>query len=183
MRSSSLLFLFAIACGGSVTTVDGNKDTSNLTPTDQNQLCLDTYNYVRTSFTNDDIAKMECGFKLSQDPSTCATTYTTCLTAAQAQLQQTTIPTTPDCTGFDAAIAKCNTTVAEYTKCLQQEVDAMKSLESSFPLCSQSAATSAEITAMSKLSQDCIQLMQTCELSFGPTSGGGSSGGGLPDGG
>ena len=183
MRSSLFLLLFAFACGGQVTSVDGNKDTSSLGSTDQNQLCLDTYNYVRTSLSNDDIAKMECGFEISQDPSTCASTYETCVTTAEAQLQGTTLPATPDCTGFDAAVAQCNTTVAEYTKCLQQEVDAMKSLESSFPLCTQADATSAELAAMNKLSQDCIQLMQTCQLTFAPGSGSGSNGGTLPDGG
>ncbi len=183
MRTSLIFTFLLVACGGQVTSVDGNKDTTNLGATDSNQLCLDTYNYVRTSLTNDDIAKMECGFKLSQDPSTCSSTYESCVTTAEAQLHGTTLPATPDCTGFDAEIAKCNTTVAEYTKCLQQEVDAMKSLESSFPLCTQAAATSAEITAMSKLSQDCIQLMQTCQLTFAPSSGSGSNGGTLPDGG
>ncbi len=182
MRSTSLLFLFAFAsaCGGKVTSIDGNQSTTTLPASDQNQLCLDTYNYVRSTFTNDDIAKMECGldFQSNQDPSTCSSTYQTCLTKAQQQLQGTTLPTTPDCTGFDAQLAKCNTTVGEYTKCLQEEVDAMKSLEGSFPLCTQAEATSAEIAAMGKISTDCIQLMQTCQITFAPSS---SSGGGVPD--
>ncbi len=165
-----------------MTSVSGSENTSSLSPTDQNQLCLDTYDYVKSSFSNDDIAKMECGFQgagTTTDPSTCSSTYQTCVTKAEQQLQTNNpLPATPDCTGFDQAIAQCNTTVAEYTKCLQQEIDAIKSLESSFPLCTQAEATSAEIAAAGKISTDCIQLMQTCKISFAPS---GTSGGGPVD--
>ena len=168
-----------------MTTVDGNESTSTLTPTDQDQLCVDTFNYVKANFTANDIAKMECGFtdSQSQDPSSCTTKYQTCLSAAQANLQQFQYPATPDCTGFDAAVAKCNTTVAEYTKCLQQEVDAMKAMESDFPLCTQADATNAELAALGKMSSDCITLMQTCSLTFAPSSSSSSSGGNLDAGG
>jgi hypothetical protein len=178
-----LLFALALAaCGGAVTSVDGNKNTNSLTPTDQDQLCLDTYNYVKSSISVDDIAKLECGFQTtSTDPSSCAQTYQTCLTTAEANAQQISWPLAPDCTGFDQSVAACNTTVAEYTKCLQEEVDALKSLESSFPLCSTAQEQAAGIQAESRLTTDCLALMQTCQITFVP-AGSGSSGG-APNGG
>jgi len=170
MRSWLAFVCLAVACGGRVTTVDGNESTANLTPSDQDQLCLDTYNYIRTSFSNDDLAKLECGFNgaTSQDPATCDTAYETCLTNARANVQQIQWPTTPDCTGFDQQVAACNTTVGEYTKCLQQELDLVKALEGDFPLCSQAAEQAAALSAAGKLSTDCIQLLDKCHVTFVP---------------
>lgn len=171
----------AAACGGSMTTVDGNKSTTTLTPDEQNQLCTDVYNYVKSSFSTSDMAAMACGFSgasSTSDPSTCQSNYSACVAKETASM--TGITNQPlDCTGFDAQVAQCNTTVAEYTKCLQQEVAAMKSLESQFPLCSQAAAQAAEINAMSQLTSDCLQLAQTCQFLGSSTSGGGPA----PDGG
>jgi hypothetical protein len=170
MRSSLMLALVAIGCGGAVTTVDGNENTANLTPADQDQLCLDTYNYVRNAFSTDDLAKLECGFSQtqSQDPSACNSAYAACLTNARANVQQIQWPLAPDCTGFDQQVAACNTTVGQYSKCLQQELDVVKALEGSFPLCTQAAEQSAAIAAAGKLSQDCIALLNTCHPSFVP---------------
>jgi hypothetical protein len=171
MRLTFVLCLAAAACGGSVTTVDGNKNTSTLQPTDQDQLCLDTYNYVRNSFSTDDLAMMECGFTpqtTSQDPAACNSAYQACLTNARANVQQIQWPLAPDCTGFDQSIAACNTTVAEYSKCLQEEVSVVKTMEGYFPLCSQAAEQQAAIAGAAHLSQDCISLLQTCHPSFVP---------------
>ena len=167
-----------------MTTVDDNESTSNLTPTDQNQLCLDTFNYVKANFGASDVAKMECGFtqtSQTQDPVACASAYQACI--AKANVQPIQYPATPDCTGFDTAVAKCNTTVGEYTKCLQQEVDAMKSIEGSFPICTQEAATSAELQALQKMSADCVTLLQTCQIAFAPSSSSSSSSSSSFDGG
>ena len=181
MRTWILIAFAAAACGGKVTSVDGNQNTSTLTPVDQNQLCDDTYNYAKSSFSNGDIAKLQCGFSTesSSDPATCAQTYQTCLGAAESN-PQFQWPATPDCTSFNEQITKCNTTVAEYTKCFQQEIDAVKSMESSLPLCSQADAEKLSATLFSKMSTDCIQLMQSCQVSFASGSSG-SSGGGVPD--
>jgi hypothetical protein len=179
MRSKFVFTLVVIGCGGSVTSVDGNENTANLTPADQDQLCLDTYNYVRNSFSNDDLAKLECGFATitSADPSACASSYNSCLVQARANIQQIQWPLAPDCTGFDQNVAACNTTVSEYAKCLQQEVDVAKTLESGFPYCSQAAAEAAAISAAGHLTQDCIAMFNTCKPSFVPKN----SGGGAPD--
>src|SRR4051812_41551261 len=103
MRASFFVCFALVACGGSVTTVEGDKNTSTLQPTDQDQLCLDTYNYVRNAFSTDDIAKLQCGFTgtTSQDPQLCASTYQTCLTNARANAQQIQWPLVPDCTNFE----------------------------------------------------------------------------------
>ncbi len=173
-KASIFVVCVLVACGGSMTTVDGNQDTNSLSTTDQNQLCTDTYNFVKNAMSSGDIAKISCGFAgASLDGGDCQTTYNTCLANAQQNQQQ--LPPTPDCTGFDQAIAKCNTTVSEYTKCLQEEVDAMKSMESQLPFCTQAQEESAALQAYAKISSDCIQLMQTCSITFGPTSGSSSS--------
>jgi hypothetical protein len=169
MRVSIAVFGLLAACGGSVTSVDGNQNTSTLTPTDQDQLCLDTYNYVRTAFSNDDLAKLQCGFtNQSQDPSTCDSAYQACLVNARANVQQIQWPLVPDCTAFDANVKACNTTVAEYSKCLEQELDVVKSMETHFPLCTQAEQQSAALSAASKLSTDCLALLDTCHPSFVP---------------
>ena len=185
MRASFLFGFALIACGGTMTTVDGNENTSTLPTNDKDQLCLDTYDYVRNALSNDDLAKLECGFNqtTSQDPSACDSAYQACLVTARANVQQIQWPLSPDCTGFDQSIAACNTTVSQYTKCLQEEVDAVKAMESDFPFCTQAAEQSAAIAAASHLSQDCIQLLDTCHPSFVPSSSGSSSTGSFDDGG
>lgn len=187
MRSTWLTtcgVLLAMGCGGKVTSVDGNESTASLGPADQDQLCLDTYTYVRNALSTDDIAELQCGFAPSQDPSTCGSTYATCVSNAKANAQQINWPLVPDCTGFNASVAKCNTTVDEYTKCLKEELDAVKSIEGDFPICSQAAQEAAGVAALSKISTDCLALMQTCQISFAPGISGSSSssdGGALPD--
>jgi hypothetical protein len=172
-----------VACGGSVTSVDGNKNTSSLDPTDQNQLCIDTYNYIKSSISPADMAAMACGFagvSSTSDPTTCQSDYTTCV-AQQTAAMGTQMNQPVNCTGFDQTLAQCNTTVATYTKCLAQELDMMKSLEAQFPLCSAAAAQTAELAALNKLSGDCIALMQTCQMAF--PGAGSSSSSNSPDGG
>jgi len=170
MRTSFLLGFALVACGGAVTTVDGNENTSTLPASDKDQLCLDTYNYVRNAFSVDELAQLECGFTqtTSQDPAACNSAYQACLVNARANVQQIQWPLAPDCTGFDQSIAACNTTVAEYTKCLQQEVNVVKVMEGSFPFCTQAAEQQAAIMAAGQLSQDCIALLDTCHPTFVP---------------
>ena len=177
MRASFLFGFALIACGGTMTTVYGNENTSTLPAADKDQLCLDTYNYVRTNFSTDDLAKLECGFSQTstQDPSACDSAYQACLVNARANVQQIQWPLSPDCTGFDQSIAACNTTVSQYTKCLQEELDAVKAMESDFPFCTQAAEQQAALAAASHLSQDCIQLLDTCHPSFVPSQSGGGS--------
>ena len=44
-----IIVAVAAACGGQITTVNGNENTATLSPTDQNQLCNDVYNYIRNN--------------------------------------------------------------------------------------------------------------------------------------
>jgi hypothetical protein len=166
-RSLGIFFFAAAACGGAVTTVDGSKSTGTLSPTDQNQLCDDTYNYILANFSQNDIAKLSCGFQGMNQPS-CPQTYDTCVTTMTATEKP--LPAVPDCTGFNQGVAKCNTTVDEYTKCLKEELDAVKAMEASFPLCDQATAQVAEINALQHLTADCVQLMQTCQIAFAPST-------------
>jgi hypothetical protein len=177
MRASFLFGFALIASGGTMTTVDGNENTSTLGTADQDQLCLDTYNYVRNTFSTDDLAKLECGFQQTQtqDPSACDSAYQACLVNARANVQQIQWPLVPDCTGFDQSIAACNTTVSQYTKCLQEEVDAVKAMEGDFPFCTQAAEEQAALAAASHLSQDCIALLNTCHPAFAPSQSGSDS--------
>jgi len=178
MRASFLLgFALIVACGGTMTTVDGNENTSTLPTSDKDQLCLDTYNYVRNALSNDDLAKLQCGFTQtsSQDPQACKSAYEACLVNARANVQQIQWPLAPDCTGFDQSIGQCNTTVSQYTKCLAEEIDAVKAMEGSFPFCSQAAEQQAAIAAATHLSQDCIALLDSCHPTFVPSQSGGGT--------
>ncbi len=179
-KSIFLVCAIGVACGGSVTSVDGNKNTSTLTPTDQNQLCNDVYNYMKSSLSSTDLARLECGFSGSStpnnDPTACQNAFNTCVAQASPNMNW---PTgTIDCTNFDQQVAKCNTTVAEYTKCLTEEVAMIKSMESQMPFCSQAQAESAALQAYGNLSSDCLQMMNTCQF---PISSSSSGGGPAPD--
>jgi hypothetical protein len=164
------LMLVAIACGGSVTSVDGSKSTGMLTPADQNQLCTDVYNYVVNNFSSGDAVKYECGSE-AVDQANCQQAYATCIAQTPALPDAGIVMGALDCTTFDQAVAQCNTTVSEYSKCLQQELSALKSIEGQMPLCGQGALEAAELSALSNnLSSDCIQLLTTCQLTFVPGS-------------
>jgi hypothetical protein len=168
------LCVIVAACGGSITTVDGSKSTGSLSPSDQNQLCTDIYNYTLANVSTSDELKLSCGFEAMNQPS-CTQFYATC-TSQSVGAFDAGVQGTPDCTAFNAQVAKCNTTVAEYTKCLEEEINALKSLESQMPLCDQASAVKAELTAYGSLSADCIQLAQTCQFTTVPSSGGNSGG-------
>jgi hypothetical protein len=184
MRQFFIASIVLVACGGSITTVDGNDNTSSLSPVDDNQLCLDTFNYVKNSVSQTDIAELSCGFTQTQDPSMCVATYNTCVANALTQPNPLT-NATPDCTQFNEDVKKCNTTVGLYTKCLAQEVNVIKSIESKFPLCTQAEAEAAEIESLQQLSNDCVMLLTSCNLTFVGSSSSSSSfdGGSAPDGG
>lgn len=165
-----ILCVVSVGCGNTITSVDGSKNTNALAPTDKAQLCSDTYNYVLGAFSTDDVAKLGCGFQgaSSADAASCQSTFDKCVAEATSQGKMLT-GAKPDCTAFDASIAKCNTTVDQYTQCLAEAIDASKALEASVPFCSQAALTSASFTALGKMSPECLQLMTTCTLSFAPS--------------
>lgn len=170
MRKWAMLAM-AVACGGQITTVDGNENTSTLTPTDQNQLCNDVYAYVRSNFSSSDAIKLECGFSTSSQAN-CQQTYNDCLAQASSNVDAGALFSgTPDCTSFDQEVAKCNTTVSEYTKCVQEEMSIVKNLEGQMPLCGQAAIEAADITALQGLSSDCVQMLTSCNV---PVSTGGT---------
>lgn len=173
MRIGTVLVVLA-ACGGSITTVDGSKNTANLTQTDQNQLCNDVYDYVTANFNSSDAIKFACGSEAANQPN-CQQAYNTCI-AQSSTVDAGAITKGPlDCTAFNQAVAQCNTTVAEYTKCVQQELSAMKSIESQMPLCGQAALEAADLNAFSSLSSDCVTLLTSCQLTFGPSGSSGTS--------
>lgn len=168
-----------VACGGSITSVDGSKNVPTLSSADANQLCNDTYQYFVSSFSSSDITKVGCGFEAGaqQDPSTCSSTYQTCLSSATT----TTIPTTPDCSGFAAEVASCNTTVDTFTQCFKMEISVLKDLEGQMPLCAAGALEAAEIQEDSKFGATCLALSEAgCNfaLGFGSSSSSSSGDGG-----
>ena len=159
------------ACGGQITTVDGSKNTQTLSPTDQNQLCNDVYNYVKSNFSTNDGMKLGCGFSSATQPN-CQQAYNNCLAQSATVDAGAILNGPPDCTGFNQAVAQCNTTVAEYTKCVEQEMNIIKNLEGQMPICGQAALEAADINALQSLSSDCVQLLTSCQLTFSPTPGG-----------
>jgi hypothetical protein len=158
------------ACGGSITSVDGSKNTATLSPTDQTQLCNDLYNYEKSNFSTTDELELVCGSEAANEAN-CQQAYQTCM--SQTTLGDAGFGATPNCTTFDQQIAQCNTTVSEYTKCFQEELTVIKNIDSMMPLCGQNAFEIAYLNAIANMSSDCISLMQTC---FGSTSSGGDAG-------
>jgi len=168
-----------LACGGKFnTSVDGNKPTDQLGPTDSNQLCTDEYNYITSSFSVSDLAKIACADAYDQGGD-CQTTFNTCVAQSQTLAQWP----PPDCNAFAQSLAQCNTTVGQYTDCVTQEVNVLKSIESKVPFCTQGDEESAFLQAESQVSAACLQLLQECPLTFGGSSSSNSFDGGSPDGG
>lgn len=152
-----------VACGGKFTTVDGNKPVNNLGATDADQLCHDEYNYVVGSFSVDDFAKISCSSQV--DSTDCQSAFDTCV--AQAKTNATWPPPGgPDCNAFNQALAQCNTTVSQYSECIQEEVNVLKSIESKVPFCTQGAEESAFLQAEGQVSTQCLDLLQKCPLQF-----------------
>ncbi len=170
-----------IACGGQVTSVDGSKNVGSLSSSDSNQLCNDTFNYFISNFSTSDILKITCGLEGSEvglqpdagsSSSSCTQSYQTCL----SQGTSVTIPTAPDCTGFAASVASCNTTVDTYSKCVKEEINALKQLEGQLPLCDPGALEQAELQADSQIDATCLALTQQgCNFNVGVSSSSSSS--------
>jgi len=178
-----------IACGGSVTSVDGSKNVASLSSSDSNQLCTDTYNYFVNNFSTNDILKFTCGLEAGEvveqpdagasASSTCSSTFQTCMSQGTTQ----TIPSTPDCSSFATSVASCNTTVSQYTKCFQEEISAAKNLEGQMPLCSAGTLEQAELQADAQLDAACLQLIENgCSFVVGFGSSSSSSGGNVDGG-
>jgi hypothetical protein len=164
------LCVVSVGCSGSITSVDGSKKTNALSPTDKAQLCEDTFNYVVDAFSADDIARLACGFGATDSggASSCQSDFDKCVSETAKQASAPLEGAKPNCTGFNASIAKCNVTVDQYTQCLEEQLDAMKTLIDKAPFCTESAITSASIGLLGSLSAECIQLISTCTISFAP---------------
>ncbi len=163
-----------VACGGAVTSVDGNKQVSTLGPTDQDQLCHDIVNYVETSISPNDLKKFLCGITLSTstDPTTCQSKFQTCMNDPTKNISFSTMV---NCNGFKTTLLRCTgVTVSQLTDCYKQEIDIIKSLASRMPICDKAAAQAALIDASSRISQQCREVFIKCSIS---TSGGGTGGG------
>ena len=116
-----------------------------------------------------DAVKLSCGFQ-SATQANCQQAYNSCIAQETGLFDGGAITGTPDCTGFNQAVAQCNTTVAEYSKCVQEELDAVKNIEGQMPVCGQAALEAADINAIQGLSSDCVQLLTSCQLTFSPST-------------
>lgn len=171
----------AVACGGKFdTSVSSSEPTNQLPPADSNQLCNDEYNYITSSFSVDDLARISCGGSYEQGGD-CTTEFNLCV----AQRQGVTKWPPPDCTAFANGMAQCDVTVGEYTDCIQQQVNVMKSIEGQLPFCSEGEAEQAYLQAESQVSAQCLQIMKDCPVTFGgsDSSSSGTPDAGPPDGG
>jgi hypothetical protein len=176
-KIACFLVLVLGGCSTTITTVDGNKQVDQLTPSDDEQLCKDIAGYVENSFSADDLAKIACGFASTSGDS-CQADFESCV--ANSHVTITPIVDASDCAGFTAALKKCDATVDQFTTCVQEMVGALEQLESELPVCSQAAEQQALVSLEGSFSADCIQLLDKCQILFGSStssSGGSSSGG------
>lgn len=157
-----------VACGGKFTSVDSSKPTNQLPASDSNQLCEDEYNYIVGSFSVNDLVNITCSNAFDQGGD-CHTAFNTCVSQAKATAVWPPAQG-PDCNAFAQALAQCDTTVGQYTECIQQEVSVLKSIESKLPFCSQGDEESAYLQAEGQVSATCLNLLQKCPLQFGASS-------------
>lgn len=150
-----------VACGGAVTTVDGNKDISTLGPTDKDQLCHDVANYVQTSISPTDFKKFICGStSFATDPTTCQTQFQTCMADPKRDV---TFSSMIDCNGFAMTVLKCQgVTVSQFSDCYKQFVDAIKAYASHMPICDQQARINAQTDILNHISTQCLQMLIKC---------------------
>jgi len=150
-----------VACGGAVTTVDGNKDVSTLNPMDKDQLCHDVANYVQTSISATDFKKFICGsLSYSTDAAQCQAQFQTCMADPKRDVSFSTMI---DCNGFSNTILKCQgVTVSQFSDCYKQYVDAIKSYSQKMPICDQQARINAQVDILNHISTQCLQTLIKC---------------------
>lgn len=164
MRTSWLpLALVMTACGSSVTSVDGDAKTNELSPDDSAQLCQDVANYVADSFSAEEIARIGCGFAGSVDGASCEADFEECVANAP---KVNLIADAGSCEGFESMLAGCNVTVDEFAACIEQMVDALGSLEDKVPFCTEEEQLSAIFALQGDLSMECIMMFSSCEVSI-----------------
>jgi hypothetical protein len=161
MKREWLITAILVACGGAVTSVDGNKDVSTLGPTDKDQLCHDVANYVQTSISPTDFKKFVCGAtSFSNDPTTCQAEFQTCMADPKRDV---TFSSMIDCNGFAMTILKCQgVTVSQFSDCFKQYVDAIKTFASHMPICDPAAQLAAEKDLLNHISNQCLQTLSRC---------------------
>lgn len=159
------LVLWIGACGGSITTVDGNKPVGTLTPTDKGTLCQDVYTYSRIVLSSTDYARIACGLRGGTiDSPTCMQDFQTCVQDLAPKLM---FPQNPNCDGFNQALAVCgNITVSQWEVCFKQSIDLMKSISGSLPFCTRADQQQLAFALSGKLSAQCIQIWSRCYASF-----------------
>jgi hypothetical protein len=164
--------LTSAACGGSITTVDGNANTGSLQPTQKQQLCSDVYTYVTNNFSVSDFAALTCGAEASSQKN-CQQAYSSCLAKSPSAggIPVPTAPTKSDCAAFEQAVVLCHSTVAEFSNCVEEALNAVKILESQEPLCTTADYEAAGLMAVQSLSSDCVSLFTSCESALVPGTG------------
>jgi len=164
MRTFQVLFVLTLAaCGSSVTSVDGDTKTKDLSPGDKTQLCQDVANYVAEAFSPEEIARIGCGFSGSDDTASCEAAFEECVANAP---KVTPIADAANCEAFESMLAGCDATVDEFATCTEQMVDALASLEDKVPLCSQEAQLSAFYGLQNDISTECLTMFTSCQVSI-----------------
>ncbi|HVY48920.1 MAG TPA: hypothetical protein VHB21_23685 [Minicystis sp.] len=169
-----LVVVGVAACSPSVTSVDGNKNVKSLSPSDGKQLCEDVVTYISDNLSGDELAKVACGFSVTPGAS-CQSEFDKCVADANITAP---IAGTADCSSFEATLKNCDTTVEQYTTCIEQMVDAFGKLAGEVPLCTDQAQMQAFVGLASDISPDCLKVFQTCNVSLGSTMTSSSGSGG-----
>jgi hypothetical protein len=164
MRTFRLFLLLALAaCGSTITTVDGDAKTKDLSPADKNQFCKDVANYVVDSFDSDELARLACGFSVSDSGSSCQADFNECVANAP---KVTPIADSANCESFESMLSGCNATVDELSTCIEEMVDALGALEEKAPFCTEDALQSALFGILGEISSECITIFTTCQVSI-----------------
>ena len=168
MRTLSLLLVLALpACGSSVTSVDGDAKTRDLSASDKTELCQDVASYVRDAFSSEQIARIACGFSASEEGASCEADFEECVANAP---DLTVIADADSCEAFESMLEGCDATVDEFATCIEEMVDALGGLEEKVPLCTQEEQISAYLALQSDISQECIIIMSSCQFSLDGSS-------------
>lgn len=171
-----ILAAIFVACGGAISSVDGNKDVGTLSKTDQDQLCHDVVNYVETSISNNDFKKFICGVSSgSTDPITCQANFQKCMDDPKRDINYSTMV---NCDSFSQFVVNCKgVTVSQFTDCYKQYTDLLKTYASKMPVCDATARQQLALDLTNKISTQCVQMLIKCAN----TSTSGMTDAGVPD--
>lgn len=157
--------------GGSVTTLSGSRTIGTLTTAEGTQLCNDTYAYFGSSIPQATTCKWQgLAYAVNSSAQSDSVLQQQC-TKQLNTCQQATDPWANN-SGCNTLPADCTATVAQYSTCINDEVDAFIQTVSGLPACTtitMSQTSSVTDAQLASPPASCASLMNICPDLYPPS--------------